>query len=81
MLRIVAELQPAALANFSATDFDPTGSPVTRCSLMTADKMICPRASGKFELRSFVWFEITVRHFSLVSLKQTAVWRYATAIN
>ena len=45
-LRIVAELQPAALANLSDTTWDPTVSPEIKCSSMIADSTAWRRESG-----------------------------------
>ena len=45
-LRIVAELQPAALANLSDTTWDPTVSPEIKCSSMIADNTAWRRESG-----------------------------------
>src|SRR4051794_24435123 len=63
--RIVAELRAEALANFSASVLEPTGSPVTKCSLIMADKIICPRESGKSKRfsfpREFNWTDILGR--------------------
>src|SRR6185369_5969099 len=42
---IVAELQPGLLENRSAKTREPTASPVTRCSLITAASTACARAS------------------------------------
>ena len=46
-LRIVAELRPEAFANLSAIAFDPTGSPVTKCSLIIAVRIDLPARIGK----------------------------------
>src|SRR3954471_7080096 len=43
---MVAELQPAPNAKRSETEREATGSPVRRCSLMTAASTAWPRASG-----------------------------------
>jgi hypothetical protein len=53
---MVAELSPEAFANFSAIAFDPTGSPVTKCSLIIAVSTVCPRESGKRGFFSIVKF-------------------------
>src|SRR5437870_9118451 len=45
-LRIVAELQPAALANLSDTTWDPTVSPEIKCSSMIANSTAWRRESG-----------------------------------
>src|SRR5215204_2430377 len=43
---MVAELQPAPPAKHSETEREATGSPVLKCSLMTAASTAWPRASG-----------------------------------
>ena len=45
-LRIVAELQPAALANLSDTTWEPTVSPEIKCSSMIAERTAWRRESG-----------------------------------
>src|SRR2546426_8529331 len=66
--RIVAELHPAACSKRSDKACDPTASPVTKCSLMIADRTAWPREPGgagvdlgELEIRLVIGLEFEAR--------------------